>query len=81
MDSKERSNIRLSDRILSALELALEQNDLEVSEILLTAIDQTLLRKTNDFNFVERRDYPPELDQALAKIQLLRAKAHKLDDD
>lgn len=76
MDAKERSNLRLSDRILSALELALDQGDLEVSEILLSAIDHTLLRKGEQ---AERRDYPPELDAALAKIHLLRAKAGALD--
>lgn len=75
MDAKERSAIRLSDRILSALELSIQQNDLEISEMLLAAIEKTLIRKNHDANFVERRDYPVELDDALMKIAEMRKKA------
>lgn len=67
-----REQIRLSDRILSALELALEQEDLKISEILTRALEQAMTRNTGGGEFIERRDYPPEIETAMSKLSVLR---------
>lgn len=72
MDSEERSAIRLGDRILSALELALDQGDLKISELLAAALDVTLTRNITAEGYVERRDYPPELERAMIRLEELR---------
>lgn len=72
MSEHEDDKIRLSDRILSALELALEQNDLRTSELLKSAIEMAMTRNTGGEDFVERRDYPPEIEKAMEKLRELR---------
>lgn len=71
----DRQQIRLSDRILSALELALEQEDVKISEILTKALEQAMTRNTGGGEFVERRDYPPEIEQAMDRLNDLRDKS------
>ncbi len=66
---------RLSDRILFALELALEQDDLELSETLNNALEMAMTRNTGGGEFVERRDYPKEIETALAQLRALKQKA------
>lgn len=75
MDQNEKDKIRLSDRILSALELALDQNDLKISELLTRALEQSMTRNTGGGEFIERRDYPPEIEKAMDKLYVLRDKA------
>jgi hypothetical protein len=58
-------SIRLSDRILYALELALEQKDVELSKMLVRALELSMTRNTGGGEFIERRDYPPEIESAL----------------
>lgn len=70
----ERMKIRLSDRILSALELSLEQEDLEISETLTRALEQSMTRNTGGGQFIERREYPPEIERAMDKLKDLRDK-------
>lgn len=67
-----REQIRLSDRILSALELALEQNDLKISETLTKALEMAMTRNTGGGEFIERRDYPPEIESAMNRLSDLR---------
>tara|TARA_R110001592_G_scaffold27763_22_gene102904 strand:+ start:8275 stop:8511 length:237 start_codon:yes stop_codon:yes gene_type:complete len=74
MGDMNREQIRLSDRILSSLELALEQNDLKIAELLTRALEQAMTRNTGGGEFVERRDYPPEIEQAMNKLYELRDK-------
>ena len=71
----DRQQIRLSDRILSALELALQQEDVKISELLTKALEQSMTRNTGGGEFVERRDYPPEIEQAMDRLNDLRAKS------
>ncbi len=73
-DSMNREQIRLSDRILSALELALEQDDLKIAELLTRALEQSMTRNTGGGEFVERRDYPPEIEEAMNRLYDLRDK-------
>jgi hypothetical protein len=75
MDQSEKDKIRLSDRILSALELALDQGDLKIAELLTRAMEQSMTRNTGGGEFIERRDYPPEIEKAMDKLYVLRDKA------
>lgn len=66
---------RLSDRILYAVELALEQQDLELSESLNKALELSMTRNTGGGEFIERRDYPKEIEIAIAQLRELKKKA------
>lgn len=72
MTQTEKDKIRLSDRILSALELALEQKDLKIAETLTLAMELAITRNSGGGEFVERRDYPPEVERAMEKLRTLR---------
>ncbi len=73
MDSQE-NRIRLSDRIVEALKLALDQEDIDVADCLTKALELSITRKAGGGEFVERRDYPAEIEHALAKLKELRKK-------
>ncbi len=75
MEQKERDKIRLSDRILSALELSLDQKDLKVAEILTRALEMSMTRNAGGGEFVERRDYPPEIEKCMDRLYDLRDQA------
>ncbi|MDH5722016.1 MAG: hypothetical protein OEY94_01675 [Alphaproteobacteria bacterium] len=66
--------IRLSDRILSALQLALDQEDLKISETLTKALEMAMTRNTGGGEFIERRDYPAEIEAAMNKLSALKDK-------
>jgi hypothetical protein len=68
---------RLSDRILFALELAVEQEDLGISENLVAAIEQAITRATGGKDFSERRELSPEYDAVLAQYDDLKANKGK----
>ncbi len=72
MDETERERIRLCDRILSALELSLEQKDVKISETLTRALEQSMTRNAGGGEFIERRDYPPEIERAMDNFFNLR---------
>lgn len=72
MNNNEKDRIRLSDRILSALELSLQQKDLKISELLVRSLELAMTRNTGGNEFVERRDYPPEIETAMEKLYELR---------
>ncbi|MCB9991887.1 MAG: hypothetical protein H6867_11070 [Rhodospirillales bacterium] len=69
--------IRLSDRILFALEMALNQEDVEIAEALVRALEMAMTRNTGGGEFVERRDYPPEIETALDKLAALKKQRGK----
>jgi hypothetical protein len=66
--------IRLSDRILYALDLALQQEDVYLSEMLVKALEVAMTRNTGGGEFIERRDYPPEMEDALNRLADIKAK-------
>lgn len=68
--------IRLSDRILYALQLAVEQEDLPIAETLLNALEMSMTRNTGGGEFVERRDYPAEIEDAIERLRSMRKEAH-----
>ena len=74
MQDFEKDKIRLSDRILSSLELALNQGDLKISELLTKALELAMTRNTGGGEFIERRDYPPEIEACMDKLYDLRKK-------
>lgn len=71
-DMKDKHATRLSDRILYALELALEQNDVSISETLTRALEMSMTRNTGGGEFIERRDYPADMEAAMKKLSELR---------
>lgn len=72
--TENREQIRLSDRILSALELSLKQDDVKIAELLTRALEMAMTRNSGGGEFVERRDYPPEIEEAMNKLQTLKDK-------
>ena len=68
---------RLSDRILFALELAVEQQDLTISEDLVHAMEKAITRAAGGKGFVERRELAPEYDTVLTQYEELREKEGK----
>jgi len=65
---------RLSDRILFAIELALQQQDIEISETLNKALELSMTRSTGGGEFVERRDYPRDIEKAIDSLRDLKKK-------
>jgi hypothetical protein len=63
---------RLSDRILYAMNLALEQEDVKTADTLARALDMAMTRNTGGGDFVERREYPPYMERALTRLGALR---------
>lgn len=63
---------RLSDHILSALHLSLDQKDLDIAEALTKALELSMTRNAGGSEFVERRSYPPEIEQAMERLSSLR---------
>lgn len=74
MDDFKYNNKRLSDRILHAIELAVEQEDVKVAEQLNRALELSMTRKTGGDGFVERRDFAAQAEEALLNLDHLRAK-------
>jgi len=74
MDETEKSKIRLSDRILGSLELALNQEDVKIAELLTSALELAMTRNSGGGEFIERRDYPPEIESAMDRLSALQAK-------
>ncbi len=66
---------RLSDRILFALELAVEQGDIQISDALVSAMEHSMTRATGGANFQERRELAPEYDAVLAQYDELKKNA------
>lgn len=63
---------RLSDKILDALELALEQEDFQISEQLVNALELSMTRKTGGREYVERREYPDRAENCLNRFHDLK---------
>ncbi len=68
---------RLGDRILAALELALEQKHLDVAEHLTRALEETLTRFGGP-DAVDHRELSAGMLQAFDRLEALRRDAHRL---
>ena len=64
---------RLSDRILYALNLALEQEDISICDLLVKALELAMTRNTGGPAFVERRGFPPEMEDAFDRLARIRS--------
>ena len=64
---------RLSDHVLRSIELAIEQEDTDIAESLVSIMDKVMTRGAGGVDFNERRDYPPEMEAALSKLAALKA--------
>ncbi|ACI98653.1 hypothetical protein [Rhodospirillum centenum] len=65
---------RLGDRILHALDLALDQNECEIADLLAYALELSLTRFGGP-EAVEKRGLPPGLEGALERLGALRHRA------
>lgn len=65
---------RLSDRILSALNLALAQEDISICDLLVRALELAMTRNTGGAAFVERRGFPPEMENAFERLAEIRGR-------
>lgn len=72
MTDKDKNWLRLSDRILYSLELALDQEDLQISETLNSALEMSMTRNAGGGEFIERRHYPEAMEDSLERLQKLR---------
>lgn len=63
---------RLSDEILKALEVSLNQEDVQVSEQLVNALELAMTRNTGGQEYVERRTFPEQVDTALSRFHELK---------
>lgn len=64
---------RLSDRIVYALALAIQQEDVRVANALAEALDLSMTRYTGGGEFVERREYPKYVEEIMENLEKLRA--------
>lgn len=64
----ERTYERLSDMILAALMLALEQEDVVVSKMLKNALEMAMTRGAGGKDFVERRKFTDGVQDALIRF-------------
>ena len=75
MDETLLNKSRLSDRILYALKLAIEQNDTKIADQLVATLELAMTRNTGGGEFVERREYTIEFEKELDKLRDLKKKS------
>lgn len=71
----EKDYFRLSDKVLEALQLALEQKDLAIAEFLTRALEMAMTRGAGGKGFTERREFSGEVEQALSRLDALKKEA------
>lgn len=72
MSADDKSYHRLSDKILTALELSLDQEDIAISDMLARALEMSMTRNAGGAGFTERREFSKEIEQALIRLENLR---------
>ena len=65
---------RLSDRVLDVFEMALEQKDVEIAELLSQVLMLSLTRNAGGKDFVERRSIEDRVLQGLDRLVILKGK-------
>lgn len=63
---------RLSDKVIEALELAIQQEDVQISGYLANALELALTRNAGGNDFVERREISEEVVSLLEKYENLK---------
>lgn len=67
--------VRLSDKILDALTLSLEQKDVVISDLLSRSLEMAMTRNAGGAGFTERRDLSDDVERALKKLEILKNEA------
>ncbi len=75
MSDQQKDYQRLSDLILEALFLALDQKDVVISDILSRALEMSITRNAGGRDFIERRDLSHDVEIALEKLYALKREA------
>lgn len=68
---------RLSDKIFDAMKMAIDQQDLQIAEQLLRAMEMAMTRGAGGKDFVERRAFSKDVEAALMKINDMRKASQK----
>ena len=68
----EKNYERLSDYVLKALQVALKQKDLTIADILSNALEMSMTRGAGGKDFVERREFTDEVENAFTQLEALR---------
>ena len=63
---------RLSDRILPALQLAIEQKDLAIFDLLRRALEMSMTRGAGGADFIERRAFSDEVERMIKGFNTLK---------
>lgn len=75
MDETLLNKTRLSDRIIYAIKLAIDQKDVKIADMLVSALELAMTRNTGGGEFVERREYPPEFEKELEKLRDIKKRS------
>ncbi len=73
MDETALNKNRLSDRILYALKLAVDQKDTQIADQLVGALEFAMTRNAGGVDFTERRIYSPEIEAELKKLSAIKS--------
>ena len=73
--NQKKAYIRLSDLVLEAMYLAIEQKDVAIADILSRALEMSLTRNAGGRNFIERRDLSKDVEKAIEKLGALKRAA------
>lgn len=71
------SSQRLADHVLDALTLAVEQEDVDTSELLARALERAMTRKAGGADFTERRTFSADVERTLRALADLRTRASR----
>lgn len=72
MDETNLNKYRLSDRVFYALKLAVDQKDAQVASALVQVLELAMTRNSGGGEFVERRDFPKEVEALLNQARSLK---------
>lgn len=77
----EKTYMRLSDLVVKAMRLALDQKDVAIADILSRALEMSLTRNAGGRGFIERREMSADiekvLDDLIALKKAAKGKLHK----
>lgn len=72
MDETNLNKHRLSDRVFYALQLAVDQKDGQVANALVHVLELAMTRNSGGGEFVERRNFPEDVEALLDKARALK---------
>jgi hypothetical protein len=70
--TEEKNYFRLSDKILEAFALSVEQKDVAISDLLARALEMAMTRGAGGPDFIERREFSDELAKAISLFSALK---------